>query len=286
VSKEFSFDFNYVYSPDWCPPEANIKPWFLPEGMGKGKDMYDTSLEAVLFYRIEKLDFVRKQLENVNKSKVLRDIINYISKDAKNDIERFKNLIFFVQRMMMHPPAEQPLEKYVLYNNKDVDSAGLDGQPYTKNQKEEWALKAYNEAVAFGKHVGVWCNPLEVPMEGDWGLEGLVTDALELLLLHEGRCGHQACVVVQLAQAAGWRARLVQLHCHRVAEVLIDGKWRLADPDVLKEGFIPINEKGDIPSIEWCLNNTNEVKNWPIKKEFDRFFIDKEDKYAWYYKKW
>jgi hypothetical protein len=288
LKKPFTFDFDYVYCPEWAPPGADIKPWFLPEGMGKGKDMNDTSLEAILSYRTEKLNFVRKQLEGVDKGKVLKDIINHIWEGTTNDIERFKKLVFFVQRMMIHPPGEQPMEKdaHLLFHGLKGDSITTQGEPYPEDLKESWAVKAYNEAVAFGKYLGVWCNPLGVTMDGDWGLDGMVSDALELLLLHEGRCGHQACVIVQLAQAAGWKARLVQLYCHRVAEVFVDGKWRLADPDELEEGFIGTDEKGDIPSIEWCINNTDKTKNWPVRKEFDKFFVDKNDKYAWHYKAW
>ncbi|NSW89107.1 MAG: hypothetical protein HPY74_00240 [Firmicutes bacterium] len=286
MGKKFTFDFDYVYSPEWTPPGSNIKPWFLPEGMGKGKDMYDTSLKAILWYRTEKLDFVRKQLEGVDRDKVLKDIINHIWKDTTNDIERFKNLVFFVQRMMIHPPAEQPMEKdaHLVFRGLKGDSLATQSEPYPEDLEKPWAVKAYNEAVAFGKYLGVWCNPLQVTMDGDWGLAGMVTDALELLLLHEGRCGHQACVVVQLAQAAGWRGRLVQLNCHRVAEVFVDGKWRLADPDELEQGFIGTDDKGEPASIEWCINNLDKIRNWPVKKEFYRFFADKDDKYAWHYK--
>lgn len=288
MKEKFTFNFDYIYNPNWTPPGANIRPWFLPEGMGKGKHRDDTSLEAILFYRQEKLDFIRELLKGVDKGKVLLDIINHIWKDAKSDIDRFKKMVFFVQKMMLHPPGEQPMEEdaHILFRGLKGTSVTTQGEPYPEDIEEPWAKKAYNEALAFGKYLGVWCNPLGVTLDGDWGLAGMVTDALELLMLHEGRCGHQACVVVQLAQAAGWKARLVQLYSHRVAEVFVEGQWRLADPDELEEGFIGTDEKGDFPSIEWCINNTDKLKYWPVRKEFNKFFIDKNDKYAWHYKAW
>ena len=64
------------------------------------------------------------------------------------------------------------------------------------------------------------------PMHRDGSM---VCDPLTLLSLGEGRCGHVARVVVDLALANGYRARLVQLACHVVAEVRWGGQWHCID---------------------------------------------------------
>ena len=46
-----------------------------------------------------------------------------------------------------------------------------------------------------------------------------------------GLCSQQTHVLVDLAQDVGLKARQVGLHGHVVAEIWIDGKWRMFDPD-------------------------------------------------------
>ncbi len=68
--------------------------------------------------------------------------------------------------------------------------------------------------------------PVEQPMYPD---KTMVTDPMLLLLLGEGRCGQTARLVVDLALANGYEARLVQLAAHYVAEVKWDAKWHWID---------------------------------------------------------
>src|ERR1043165_5320434 len=70
--------------------------------------------------------------------------------------------------------------------------------------------------------------PVEQPMNRDGSM---ITDPLILLLLQEGRCGHQAGVIVDLALANHYEARLLQLAAHLVAEVKWGGTWHWVDGD-------------------------------------------------------
>jgi hypothetical protein len=78
----------------------------------------------------------------------------------------------------------------------------------------------------------------------------MVTDPMILMLLHEGRCGHQARVIVDLALANHYEARLIQLAAHLVAEVKWDGKWHWIDADA----GIPVDSLrsrfAELPSVE------------------------------------
>lgn len=277
---KFEFDFNYIYDPQWYPEGCNIRPWFLPEGMGKYA--YDIGeIESICYYRSEKLLFVRKMLEGVDRQKVLLEIIEHIWKGANTNQERFNRIVAFVQHMMIHPMAEQPMEPDAARTIRGFrgDMLAYQAEPYPEDLKLPWLVKAYTEARLFGKYLGAWCNPLRVTMDGDWGMAGMVTDAMELLLLHEGRCGQQAAVVVQLAQVGGLRSRLVQVNHHRVAEVYVDGKWCLADPDALALNFLATNDKGEPASVEWCINNVQQLECWSVRHKSDI-----ERGYQWYFK--
>jgi hypothetical protein len=68
--------------------------------------------------------------------------------------------------------------------------------------------------------------PFTQPMYAD---KTMVMHPLVLLILGEGRCGHVARVVVDVALANGYEARLVQLAAHLVAEVKWNGRWHFVD---------------------------------------------------------
>ncbi len=90
------------------------------------------------------------------------------------------------------------------------------------------------------------------PMHRDGSM---VCDPLTLLSLGEGRCGHMARVVVDLALANGYQARLVQLACHLVAEVRWGGRWHSIDVDA---DFPPAQVRTvlrGLPSVEELAND-------------------------------
>ena len=77
----------------------------------------------------------------------------------------------------------------------------------------------------------------------------IVSDPLLLLELHEMRCGHVSRLVCDLADALGWRGRLVQLGGHVAAEVMVSGQWLLIDSDIFGGGQIPTLKDGSYASI-------------------------------------
>lgn len=258
----FEFDFGYEFEPAWAPGDCSIRPWFLLEDAGASPD--DDYWVMALRYRPEKVAFVRKQLQGVDRPAALQRIVRRVWGGANNDRERFERLILFVERMMFHPPVEQPLEGDAVQTLRHDCCEETDhAEAYPEDLEIPWAADAYQEAREYGKHLGVWCSRVGQKLTGDWGLRGTVHEALELLMLHEGRCGHQAAVIVQLAQAGGIRARLVQGILHRYSELMVDERWVLADTDMFARGFIPTTPDGDLPSIEWMRDHPDIVNTWP-----------------------
>jgi hypothetical protein len=261
-SPSWQFDFDYEFDPDWTPAGSPVRPWFL---MGKPvKPTAENYWNVVLNYRPQKVAFVRKQLEGVDRPAALRQIISRVWDGAANDRERFERLDHFVKRMMIHPPIELPLEADAVQTLRRECCPETDhAEPYAEDLVEPWAQRAYAEAQAYGRHIGIWCSGAGQKLTGDWGLRGGIHDALELLLLHEGRCGHQAAVLVQLAQAGGWRARLVQGNAHRFAELMVDGRWVVADTDMFPRRFLPVTSDGGLPTLEWLRDHPEIVNTWP-----------------------
>jgi hypothetical protein len=75
-----------------------------------------------------------------------------------------------------------------------------------------------------------------------------VFDPLLLLELGEMRCGAVARVAVDLFEAAGYKARLIQAAAHVSAEVHYDGTWHFFEADL--SGGQPVIINGKIPSIQ------------------------------------
>lgn len=100
-------------------------------------------------------------------------------------------------------------------------------------------------------------DPLEQPP--------LDLDVLELLWLGEGRCGHAARVVADLLRRVGLDARLRQLRAHVVAEVFVDGAWRLADADAFKAGVIPRDpEDGGLLRLAALERDPRWIDQYPV----------------------
>lgn len=86
-------------------------------------------------------------------------------------------------------------------------------------------------------------------LQPTWPDGGDVLDPLIVLELGEQCCGHVARLVVDLFQARGYRARLVQLGGHVIAEVHYDGGWHYCDADLFGNGEVVTDESGRVPSI-------------------------------------
>jgi hypothetical protein len=100
-------------------------------------------------------------------------------------------------------------------------------------------------------------NALLQPMYPD---KRMVTDPLVLLELAEMRCGHVARIAVDLFESVGYKARLVQLGAHVIAEIYYDDNWHMFDGDFLGNGETPLDPNGNIPSVvSMSLNNIYNI---------------------------
>jgi hypothetical protein len=91
-----------------------------------------------------------------------------------------------------------------------------------------------------------------------------VLHPLVLLLLGEGRCNQVARVIVDTALANGYKARLVYLAAHVVAEVKYNGSWHFVDADAdfpLEE----LEKLGDIPSLLELANKPYLIDTFPSR---------------------
>lgn len=76
-----------------------------------------------------------------------------------------------------------------------------------------------------------------------------VEDPLILLHLGEMHCSHVSRVAVDLFESAGFRARVVQLGDHQIAEIYYDGGWHYFDGDLFGNGETIVDKNGNIPSV-------------------------------------
>jgi hypothetical protein len=97
------------------------------------------------------------------------------------------------------------------------------------------------EAIVRFTQEAIYHNPLEQPP--------LSLHPYDIIQLGEGRCGHVAQVVTHLLRRAGFAARIRQFPAHVIAEVFLDGQWRIIDADVFKNGIMPKNERGELMSM-------------------------------------
>jgi len=101
----------------------------------------------------------------------------------------------------------------------------------------------------------VFHHPLRQPPVG--------LDVAELLEVGEGRCGHVARIAVDLLRRAGFGARTRQLPRHIVAEVFLDGQWRLVDADAFKNGVVPKRRDGLLLTMRDLEKNPYQIDRFP-----------------------
>src|SRR5665213_1056892 len=122
-----------------------------------------------LRYRPEKVEFVRESLRGIDRPRALTEIIEKVWDGAKDNTDRFGRLIHFVEKMMIHPPVEQPLEADACRSLRHDCCPPTDhGAPYAEDLQVPWAQKAFAEAREFGRHVGIWCSRVGQELSGDW----------------------------------------------------------------------------------------------------------------------
>lgn len=109
---------------------------------------------------------------------------------------------------------------------------GVDKKRYLRDIAEricrpDMSAKQRVEAVCGFVPRAIYYNPIEQPQEDHTG--DMLTDPVELLELHDGRCGQGVCVTLALLGAADVECRRREVFHHVTCEARYDGAWHLAD---------------------------------------------------------
>jgi hypothetical protein len=128
--------------------------------------------------------------------------------------------------------------------------AGVDRKAYLRDILAHLGCEKMNcreivTAVCGFINQALYYNPTQLPREE--GLGDLIVDPVELLELHDGRCGQGVAVTVALLAEAGIEARTVPVHHHVTCEAFYDNAWRLAD--ALMFGTEQPTRDGEVPSV-------------------------------------
>ena len=144
--------------------------------------------------------------------------------------------LFFTQKPWV--PAIDNMEGAVSYYDPvRIDRVrrrlkGLDKKRYLKEILDEILEAGMGERERVAAICGfvsgaLYFNPLQQPQEDD--TEALVMDPVELLELHDARCGQGVAVTLALLDQAGIEGRKRDVVHHTLCEARYEGQWRLAD---------------------------------------------------------
>lgn len=161
----------------------------------------------------------------------------------------------------------------VLIEQAQALGVQLGGWRYLRSLVERLVAGARTEDEVARRLIGfvqraVFRDPISQPLMAD----GSMPDTLTILLGARGRCGHTSQVLVDLLKAAGLDARVRPLGSHVIAEVLVDGRWVIADADAFKNGVLPVNRAGLLLTLDevqadphWL--DTFQPTGWWIRKD-------------------
>jgi len=151
--------------------------------------------------------------------------------------------LFFAQKPWT-PPIENLVGTVSYYEPVRIDRVrrrleGVDKKRYLKEILDailEPGMTDRERVAAICEFVSgaLYYNPLQQPQEDRTG--ELVTDPVELLELHDGRCGQGVAVTLALLEQAGIEGRKRDVVHHTLCEARYDGRWHLADALMFGEG--------------------------------------------------
>lgn len=107
----------------------------------------------------------------------------------------------------------------------------------------------------------IYYNPIQQPVEPDLG--ELLSDPVELLELHDGRCGQGVTITLALLQTAGIECRQRDVFHHVTCEAKYDGKWRLAD--ALMFGAAQPEKDGEVVNVAVLRKNPYFADAFPLR---------------------
>ncbi|MBI4557411.1 MAG: transglutaminase domain-containing protein [Candidatus Hydrogenedentes bacterium] len=106
----------------------------------------------------------------------------------------------------------------------------------------------------------LYYNPIQQPQENHTGK--LVLGAVELLELHDGRCGQGVVVTLALLKAAGIKCRKRDVFHHVTCEAWYDGDWHLADALMFGENQPEWN--GAVVNVEYLQRHPYFADAFPL----------------------
>lgn len=107
----------------------------------------------------------------------------------------------------------------------------------------------------------LYYNPIQQPDATDKG--DLITDPIELLELHDARCGQGVEVTLALLDAAGIEARRRNVFHHVTCEARYDGRWRLAD--ALMFGANQPERDGEVVNVALLRREPYYADQFPLR---------------------
>jgi hypothetical protein len=107
----------------------------------------------------------------------------------------------------------------------------------------------------------IYYNPIQQPVEPTTG--ALLTDPVELLELHDGRCGQGVEITHALLVAAGIESRKRNVFHHVTCEAKYDGTWHLAD--ALMFGAEQPERNGEVVNVAILRRDPYFADQFPLR---------------------
>jgi hypothetical protein len=181
--------------------------------------------------------------------------------DRRQHIQRYcrtlgtEQDLFFVEEPWTPAPVNREVSQTSYYPPERIAAvrerlSGVDRAAYLRDILERLGCGGMNAretvtAVCRFVNQALYYNPTQVPREAGPG--PMVLDPVELLELHDGRCGQGVLVTVALLAEAGIEARRVPVHHHATCEALYEGGWHVAD--ALMFGEEQPEREGEVVSV-------------------------------------
>ncbi|MDP4092264.1 MAG: methyltransferase domain-containing protein [Bacillota bacterium] len=151
---------------------------------------------------------------------------------------------------------------YLLEHNKKL-SIRLGQEEFLRALSKELVTGCESEEEAYVSILSfvqrsIFRDPVAQPLNPD----GSLPDSLTILISGRGRCGHVSKVLEDLFKYAGMDAKITYLGKHIITEVIVDGRWVIADADAFKNGIIPRNSSGKPISMEDIAENPYQLDKY------------------------
>jgi len=137
--------------------------------------------------------------------------------------------------------AEIVITRYVREAVRDIERDPFVAELVKRVTREAAGAEQVFESLYRFLQGALFHHPCFQPIAEDFGIE---RDPVTVLHAGIGRCGHVAEIAAILYRAAGFEARVTQLHAHVCAEVRFGDDWRLVDADLFKAGISPRSPEG------------------------------------------